>query len=77
MGWWLFGGHGFRGSVAMGFGGHGFWGLWVSRVVGCGLWVVSMGSVFVLPSGFLAVRLFPDLLVIVVMVICGSDGVCV
>jgi hypothetical protein len=45
--------------VAMGFG-----------AVGCGSWV-SMGFVFVLPGGFLVVRLFLDLLV---MAVRNGDG---
>ena len=51
VGWWLFGGHGFR-------------------AVGCGSWV-GVGFVFVLPGGFLVVRLFLNLLV---MAVRSGDG---
>uniref|UniRef100_A0A2N9FV66 Uncharacterized protein n=1 Tax=Fagus sylvatica TaxID=28930 RepID=A0A2N9FV66_FAGSY len=39
-----------------------------------GWWLFGLGFVFVLLGGFLTVRLFPDLLV---MVVRGGDGVCV
>jgi hypothetical protein len=45
-----------------------------SMEVVVGWWLFGMGFVFVFLGGFVAMRLFPDLLV---MVVRGGDGVCV